>query len=92
MRTGSGQVNSGAREMAHQAKKEGQVRFGDALLVKRQNEIAGEDMQIEVRVLDALGDSLAGKEPAEVVIREEGDQLLVANLRVDGHQNMFRSS
>jgi hypothetical protein len=54
--------------MRHQAEKERQVAFGDALLVERQDEISRRGVQQEVGVLDALGDALVGQEFADVVL------------------------
>ncbi len=73
------------REMFHEVQEEWQIGFSDALLVKREDEAAGAGMEIIVGVFDALGDAFAGEQRPEIICREESDQLLVVNLRVDGH-------
>src|SRR5579883_3387962 len=73
------------REMLHQRDEERQVLRLHALLVERQDEGAALRAQEKIRVLDALGDALAGDHFADVVIADEGRELLVTDVRVDRH-------
>jgi hypothetical protein len=57
--------------MLHKSKKKRQVIFGDALLIERENEIAGPGVDQEVGILDPLGDALVGKQVADVINRKE---------------------
>ena len=55
------------REMLHQPEEERQVARRDTLLVEGQDEVAAPGVQEIIRVLDPLGDPLAGQEPTDVV-------------------------
>src|SRR5262249_58639787 len=72
-------------EMLHQSQKERQIVGRDPLLVKREDEIAAIGMQQEVRVLDALGNTLVGQQLAEPVAGEKASQALRSDVGVNGH-------
>ena len=69
--TGCGQVMPRAARCSISAEEERQVACGDALLVERQDEIAGAGVDQEIGILDALGDALVGQQLAEVVAGEK---------------------
>ena len=73
------------RQVLHQGEEEGQIALRDTLLIKRQDVASGLQMQKKIRVLDALGDALAREKGAELVTGEKGEELLVADFRVDCH-------
>ena len=73
-------------QMRHQAEEERQVAFGDALLIQRQDEIAGTGVQQEVGILDALGDALVGQQFADVVTLQKLRKLVGGDVGVDRHQ------
>ena len=65
------------RQVLDQAEEEGQVGFGDALLVEREDVGAAPGQQDVVRVLDPFGDALEGEDRADVVVRDERGKLVV---------------
>ena len=71
--------------MRHQAEKERQVAFGDALLVQRQDEVSRRGVQQEVGILDALGDALVGQQFADVVMLKEFRKLVGGDVGVNRH-------
>ncbi len=72
-------------EVLHQADEERQILLVDALLVERQDELAGFRAHEEVGILDALGDALERGDAAEVVEREERAERFVRDFGVDRH-------
>ena len=72
-------------QVLHQAEEERQVGLPHPLLVQREDEGAAARVQEVIGVLDPLGDALAGQHRADVVGGDERRQLLVRDLRVDGH-------
>ena len=74
-------IDAARRKVLHQAEEEGQVVRRHALLVERQDEAARLGVHEIVRVLDALGDALAGEQRADVVAGDEGVKLFVGGLR-----------
>src|SRR6266478_4791539 len=73
-------------EMRHQAEKERQVTFRDALLVQGEDEIARRGVQQEVGILDALGDALVGQEFADVVLVQKFRKLLGGDVGINRHR------
>ena len=71
--------------MLHQPDEERQVGFPYPLLIEGQDVGAVGGMEKEVRVLDALGDALEHQRRADVEAGEEGLQLGVGDVGVDGH-------
>src|SRR5205823_9774681 len=57
--------------------------------VQGQDEIAALRRLQVIRVLDPLGNPLAGQHLADVVKRREGSQIVVGDLGVDGHIGFF---
>src|SRR5579883_310254 len=55
-------------KVRHQAEKERQVTFGDALFIQRQDEGARRGVEQEVGILHALGDALVGQQFADLVV------------------------
>ncbi len=78
-------------EMLHQRDEERQILPCNPFFVKRQNEIAALGGDQKVRVLDPLGDPLAGQHLANVVERGKGSELVVGDIGIDGHQALLRS-
>ena len=75
-------------EMFHQAEEEGQIAGADALLIKRQDEESGSDMQQKIGILDAFGNALIGKQLAELVIGEKAREGRVGNFGIDSHERV----
>src|SRR6266446_826859 len=73
------------REVLHERDEERQILRQHALLVERKDETTALGAQQEIRVLDAFGDALAGDDLADVVITNEGGELLVADVGIDRH-------
>ncbi len=71
--------------MVHEAEEIGQVLRAHPLLVEGHDVAALGGAQQVVGVLDPFGDALEGGHLAQVVVLQEGLQLLVGNLGVDGH-------
>ena len=65
--TGSGHCTPRLGQMLHQPQEEGQVFGGDALFIQGQDEGAAVGLQVEVGILDALGDALEGQGGADIV-------------------------
>ena len=85
-------VDAVAGQMRHQAEKERQVAPGDALLIQRQDEIAGAGVQQEVGILDALGDALVGQQFADVVIAQEFRKFVGGDVGVNRHRGYSAAS
>ncbi len=64
-----------ARQMLHQREEERQIAFRHAPLVQRQDEIAAVGVDQEIRVLDAFGDALIGKQLADIVTGKKAAQI-----------------
>ena len=77
--------DAGCCQVLHQRDEEGQIARVDTLLVERQDEGAGRGLHEEVRVLDALGDALAGFQLAEIVVGQEGDEFVGSDIGIDRH-------
>src|SRR5262249_36120435 len=73
------------RQMLHERDEERQILRLYPLLVERQDEGAALGTQEEIRVLDTLGDALARDDVAAIVFSDEGGELLVPDVGVDGH-------
>jgi len=78
-------IDAARGEMLHQREEIGQVSPGDPLLVEREDVGTGLGVNQVVRVLDALGDALERSHRADVVASDEGFELLVGDVGVDGH-------
>src|ERR1019366_8413616 len=74
-----------AGEMRHQAEKERQVVFRDALFIQREEEVSSGGMQQEVGILDALGDALVGQQLADVVMAQKLRKLVGGDVGVNRH-------
>ena len=74
--------------MLHQAEKERKIGLGDALLIQRENEIAGTGVQQEIRVLHALGDALVGEQFADVVALQKIGELVRGDVGIDRHESV----
>ena len=85
-------ADAAAGEMRHQREKKRQVALGDALLIQRQDEIAGRAVQQEVGILHALGDALVGQEFAEIVGFEEFRELFGGDVGVNRHRDYSAAS
>ena len=72
--------------MLHEAEEERQILALHPLLVEREDEAALGGVKQVFAVLDALGDALAGHHLADLVLLDEGAELVVGNFGVDGHQ------
>ena len=90
--TGSGQLMPRLARCVISAEKERQVALGDALLIQRQDEIAGRAVQQEVGILDALGDALVGQQFAEIVGLEEFRKLVGGDVGVNRHRDYSAAS
>ena len=75
-------------EVIHQRDEERQVRRGDPLLVKRQDEVALHGGQQEIGILHPLGDALARQHLADVVQGDKDAQFLIADFGVDRHARL----
>ena len=64
-------------EMGHQAEEPRQLGGFDALLIEREDEVAGGGAHREIAVLDAFGDAAEGERGADVVVGEERRQCVV---------------
>jgi hypothetical protein len=78
--------------MLHQAEKERQFAAGDALLIEREDEMAGFGVEQVIGILHALGDALEGQQRAKVIGGEKRAQLLLANIGIDGHRSLPAAS
>src|SRR5262249_11950986 len=76
----------------HQREEIGQGSSGDPLLVEREDVGTGLGVNQVVRVLNALGDALERSQRADVVACDEGFELLVGDVGVDGHLARSRLS
>src|SRR3984893_16861556 len=85
-------IDAARGQMRHQAEKERQVAFRDALFIQRQDEMAGGGVQQEVGILDALGDALVGQQLADVVMGQKSRQLLGGDVGVNRHRNYSAAS
>ena len=56
------------RQMLHQPQKEGQVLRRDPLFIEGEDEGAPVGLEIEIGVLDPLGDALEGQGLADIVL------------------------
>ncbi len=74
-----------AGQMRHQPEKERQVASFDALLIQRENEMAGAGVQQEVGILDALGDALVGQQFADVVTAQKRREFVGGDVGIDRH-------
>ncbi len=83
---------AGVGAMRHQGEKIGQVGRLDPLLVERQDEAAAGRIDQVVRVLDALGDALAGHRGTDIVARQERRQAGGVDVGVDRHWLRRRSA
>ena len=83
--TGRGQADAVRGQVLHQAQEPRQFGRIHALLVERQDEVAGGGPQREVAVLDPLGDAAEGDQVADVVVGQEIGEGFVGNFGVDGH-------
>ena len=72
--------------MLHQRQKKRQIAFGDAPLVKREDEIAAAGVDEKIRVLDPFGDALVGQQLADVVAGEEGRKIFRRDIGIDRHE------
>src|SRR5580692_12257377 len=71
--------------MLHKAQKERQIGLMHALFVKRQDERAAVGLEVEIGILDALGDALEALGHADIVIGEQGFQIVEGDFGVDRH-------
>ena len=78
-------MNAALGQMFHQADEEGQVLGMNALFVQGQDEGAPVGLEVEVGVLDALGDALEGQRLADIVLLQQPLQILETDFRIDGH-------
>ena len=78
-------ADAALREMLHQPEEEREVGFRDALLVERQDVVAGLGAEQKVGVFDALGDALEGEERAEIVGAQKRLEVGIADIGVDRH-------
>jgi len=78
------------REVLHQRNEEGQILRRDALFVEGQDEIATLGRHEEIRVLDHLGNALAGQHLSEVIEGDKSSELVIGNIGIDGHVVFFR--
>src|ERR1019366_5890984 len=69
-------IDAVAGQMRHQAEKERQVGFRNALLIQRQDEVSRAGMQQKIGILDALGDAPVGHQFADLVITQEFRKLV----------------
>src|SRR4029077_13905707 len=56
------------------------------LFIERQDEIAALGGDEEIRVLDTLGNALAGQHFANVVKGDKGPQLVIGDIGINGHR------
>ena len=78
-------IDVARRQMLHQPQEEWQIAFGDALFIKRENEIAGAGMHQEIGILYAFSDALVGQQFADVVSRKKAGKIFRRNVGVDRH-------
>ena len=71
--------------MLHQPQEEGQVVDPDPLLIQGQDVGAAVGLQIEIGILDPLGNALEGQRHADLVAGEQALQLLEADIGIDRH-------
>ena len=90
--TGCGQMMPRPARCVIRLEEERQVAFGDALLIQRQDEIAGRGVQQEVGILDALGDALVGQQFADVVMAKEFRKLVGGDVGVNRHRDYSAAS
>ena len=83
--TGCGQVMPRAARCSISARKNGRSPARHALLVERQDVVAGAGVDEEVGILDALRDALVGQQLAQVVAGEKVAQLFGGDIGIDGH-------
>ena len=86
--TGCGQVMPRPARCSIRPQEERQIALGDAPLIEREDEIAAAGVNQKIRILDALGDALIGKELADVVAGEEGAEVFRRDIGVDSHENL----
>ena len=60
--------------MLHEPKEERQVSFVDPLLVKREDEVAGLDVQKIIGILNPFGDSFQGQNVAKIIIGKKAGE------------------
>ena len=82
---GEGAGDAARREMLHQRQEVRQVFRANALLVQRQDVAAALGVDQIVGVLHALGDALERGQRADGVACDEGFQLFVGDVGIDGH-------
>ena len=80
--------DAAARQMLHQRQEKRQIAFGDAPLIEREDVIAAAGMNEEIRVFDALGDALVGKQLADVVTGKEAAEILRRDIGIDRHEGL----
>lgn len=78
--------------MRHQAEKERQIAFRDALLIQGEDEISGRGVQQEVGILDALGNALVGQHFPDVVLVQKFRKLVGGDVGVDRHRDYSAAS
>ena len=83
--TGSGQLMPLRSRCCISADEKRQVLALYALFVERQDVGAARRLEQEVRVLDALGNALAGHELADLIVAQERAELVVGDFGVDRH-------
>ena len=88
--SGCGQEMPRAARCVIRPRKNGRSSSRDALLIQRQDEIAGRGMQQEVGILDALGDALVGQQFADLVTCKEIRKLVGGNVGVNRHGRLRR--
>ncbi len=79
-------MHAALRQMLHQSQEERQVRRCHALFVQGQDEGAAVGLQVEIGILDSLGDALEGQRFADVVLLQQPLQLLKTHLGINGHK------
>ena len=81
-------MDATAGQMIHEAQEIGQVVRAHPFFIEREDVAACPRAQKVVGILHALGDAVEGCHLAQVVIAEEGLQILVRYLGVDGHRGI----